>query len=93
MADNQTTNPDQGAPIESPVRTATDLELEKLTARLDALESENKELRNANQGLWAQLHPVQDTRQTVSEMPQTVVMPSGDGDYKVLAEKIGLKEE
>ncbi|MBR2680897.1 MAG: hypothetical protein IKE23_09150 [Exiguobacterium sp.] len=48
MAENEPTT----TPAE-PIRTPTDLQIEKLNARLDALESENKELKTANQGLWA----------------------------------------
>ena len=83
MADDQTPET-----IDAPIKSATDLELEKLTARLDALESENRELRSANQGLWAQLHPVQE--QPIAENP---IASAIDKDYAVLSEKLGLKEE
>lgn len=46
------------------VKTATDLAVEQLTARLDALEKQNAELIDANKGLWAKLHPTE---------PQTIV--------------------
>lgn len=35
------------------VKTAADLAIEKLNARLDRLEAENRELRQANAGLYA----------------------------------------
>lgn len=35
------------------VKTAADLAIEKLSARLDRLEAENRELRQANAGLYA----------------------------------------
>lgn len=71
------------------VRTATDLAMERLNARLDALESENRELRSANQGLWAQLHPVQE--QPVVAEAQPVSDPNAD--YKMLADRLGIKEQ
>lgn len=36
-----------------PIRTASDLRLDDLAKRLDALEKENKELRDANRELYA----------------------------------------
>ena len=81
MADNDNAN-DSGT-VE-PIKSTTDLALEKLTARLDALESENRELRNANQGLWASLHPVQDST------PEPVkTQPAADGAYQAFAERMG----
>lgn len=71
------------------VKTVTDLAMEKLNARLDALESENRELRSANQGLWAQLHPVQE--QPVIVETQPVADPNAD--YKMLADRLGIKEQ
>ena len=87
MADETTT---ETVKTEQPIKSATDLELEKLSARLDALETENKELRSANKGLWAQLHPVQ-------EQPVVTTAPTTESDadvsYKVLVDKLGLKKE
>lgn len=85
MADNDNAN-DTGTAETQPVKSTMDLELERLTARLDALESENRELRNANQGLWASLHPAQAE-------PETVItnQPATDGAYDAFASKIGLK--
>ena len=84
MADDETVK------TETPIKSATDLELEKLTARLDALENENKELRSANQGLWAQLHPVQEQPVVT---PTPAVESDTDVSYKVLSDKLGFKEE
>lgn len=85
MADNENAN-DSGTAQTQPIKSTTDLELEKLTARLDALESENRELRNANQGLWASLHPAQAETENV-----TVSQPATDGAYDAFAEKMGWK--
>lgn len=71
------------------VKTTTDLAVEKLTARLDALESENRELRTANQGLWAQLHPVQEQTVIVESQPAS----DPNADYKMLADRLGMKEQ
>lgn len=68
-----------------PIRTTMDIELEKLSARLDALETENRELRSANQGLWAQLHPVAETVESVQPVPE-------DGAFRIVAERLGLEE-
>lgn len=81
-------NEEQTGTAES-VKTATDLAMEKLNARLDALESENRELRSANQGLWAQLHPVKE--QSVVAEAQPVSDPNAD--YKMLADRLGIKEQ
>lgn len=91
MADNetqQTVTAETPTPATEPIRSPMDLQIEKLTARLDALENENRELRSANQGLWAQLHPVTETpaiTPTVAEQPI-------DKDMQVLTETLGLKE-
>ena len=85
MADNDNAN-DSGTVESQPIKSTTDLELEKLTARLDALESENRELRNANQGLWASLHPVQAT-----ESENVINQPATDGAYDAFAERMGWK--
>lgn len=69
-----------------PIKSTTDLELERLSARLDALETENRELRSANQGLWAQLHPARD--EPVEAQP----VQTENIAYNVLADKLGIKE-
>lgn len=74
-------------PTEQPIKSATDLELERLSARLDALETENKELRSANQGLWAQLHPATDEPVEVQPVRTENIA------YNVLADKLGIKEQ
>ena len=74
---------------EQPIKSATDLALEKLSARLDALEQENSELKTANQGLWAQLHPVQEQPViTATDVPSDT-----DVAFDVLKDKLGLNEE
>ena len=72
-----------------PIKTITDLQIEKLNARLDALESENRELKNANQGLWAQLHPVTDTATATLPDVQTTVS-NGPSDYDIVVEQLGI---
>lgn len=78
---------DDPAPNET--KTPTDLALERLSARLDALESENRELREANQGLWNALHtapaePVPTTEAT----PE----PKADEAFDSFNKIIGMKE-
>ena len=89
MAENMTPD-DQNA---QPVKTATDLALEKLTARLDALESENAELKEANKGLWAELHPVQPTAGRTAVAESETTPASGPTDYEVVVKNLGIKEE
>lgn len=63
---------------EQETKTAADLQLEKLNARLDSIEASYqariKELEEANRGLWAQLHPatqpVAEPKAPVPEPPQ-----------------------
>ena len=89
MAENET--PDT-TPAE--IKTTTDLQIEKLTARLDALESENRELKNANQGLWAQLHPVQDAPAPIPSAGIVQAPPaSADTAYDAVVKALGIKEE
>lgn len=85
MADNENTA-ETGAAEVQPIKSTTDLEIEQLKSRLDALESENRELRNANQGLWASLHPVQESAAAVEAQ-----QPDTDGAFDSFAAKIGLK--
>lgn len=87
MADDQTT---ETVTVDAPIKSTLDLELERLNARLDALESENRELRSANQGLWAQLHPVQE-QPTITE--PSVELSETDLSYDAFKNAIGLKEE
>lgn len=51
------------------VKTAADLAIEKLNARLDRLEAENRELRQANAGLYAaaQSQIVKETAEDTSK--------------------------
>lgn len=85
MAENET-NDSPAAEI----KTTTDLQIEKLNARLDALESENKELKSANQGLWAQLHPVQDMTAPVPSAPSVQTPANGPTDFDIVVEKLGI---
>lgn len=73
-----------------PIRTTTDLQIEKLNARLDALESENRELKSANQGLWAQLHPVQDATAPVPSAPSVQTTANGPTDFDIVVEQLGI---
>lgn len=68
------------------IKTPTDLALERLSARLDALESENRELREANRGLWASLHPVPEDAPPVQEPER------GTDAFESFNKIIGMKE-
>lgn len=68
------------------IKTPTDLALERLSARLDALESENRELREANRGLWASLHPVPEDAPPVQEPER------GTDAFDSFNKIIGMKE-
>ena len=85
MADNENTEP---ADV---IKTPTDLQLEKLTARLDALENENRELRDANRGLWAELHPVNQPAVNPTTAGADTPAP-GPTDYELVVKKLGIKE-
>lgn len=78
---------------EHETKTAADLQIENLTARLDSLEqtyqARIKELEEANRGLWAQLHPVM---QTVTE-PEPQQVPREDGAETALYDALGMKKE
>ena len=69
------------------VHTEKDLQFEELTKRLDALEAQNRELKEANQGLWAQLHPAAQA-QTPQEPEK-----AGPSDVDYLYKSLGIKEE
>lgn len=80
---------------EQETKTAADLQLEKLNARLDSLEASYqariKELEEANRGLWAQLHPVTETV-TVTPEPVTE-QPQEDKAEAALFDALGMKKE
>lgn len=65
--------PEEEAKQDAAIRTAADLKIEELTKRLDDLEALNRELREANAGLWAAAHPApQAVPETVTPaLPQT----------------------
>ena len=86
MAENEPVN-DQ----DQPVKTTTDLAIEKMNARLDALEKENAELKAANRGLWAELHPVQPA--PVQDAAQTPAQGNGPTDYDIVAKNLGWNKE
>lgn len=69
----------QGA---SEIKTAQDVRMDQLTARLDALEAENKKLRDANASLYAMSNPVQEAQ------PQQEVLPA---NAQIVTEDIALK--
>lgn len=73
--------PDDEEQRTTEIRTAADLKIEELTKRLDDLEASNKELREANAGLWAAAHPVPQTPETV-----TPTLPETDAADYVLKE-------
>lgn len=66
------------------IKTTADLMIEKLTARLDALEARNSELQDANRGLWAQLHPVQ-TEPAPEPAP---AVPEGPTDAEIVLKNL-----
>lgn len=79
--------------VAEPIKSPTDLEIEKLNARLDALENENRELRNANKGLWAELHPVNQPAVEPITVGDDMPVNTGPTDYEIVVNKLGLKEE
>ena len=72
-----------------PVRSETDLKLEALEARIAGIEEAHakqiEELTEANRGLWAALHPVQQ------DAPAPVEPSRGEAAYQALADKLGLE--
>ena len=52
------------------IKTAQDVRMDQLAARLDALESENKKLREANASLYAMSNPVQEAQPQQEAEPQ-----------------------
>lgn len=87
MAENEPTTQQEQT------KTAQDLQIEQLTARLDGLEQAYqdriKQLEDANRGLWAQLHPVQPT---VSE-PEPIAEQQNDRAESALYNALGIKLE
>ena len=73
-----------------PVKTETDLRVEALEKEIASMkashEQQVKELSEANRGLWAALHPVQEGQPAPAAGPAP-----GEVAYKVLADKLGLK--
>lgn len=71
-----------------PVRSETDLKLEALEARIAGIEEAHAkqiaELTEANRGLWAALHPVQQ------DAPAPAEPERGTAAYTALADKLGL---
>lgn len=61
------------------IKTAQDVRMDQLTARLDALEAENKKLREANASLYAMSNPVQEAQpQQVVQMDDAPVQMTED---------------
>ena len=65
MAEEQNIEGQTGA---AEIKTAQDVRMDQLVARLDALEAENKKLREANAGLYAMSNPV------IEAQPQEVLL-------------------
>lgn len=72
-----------------PVKTETDLKLEALEKEIASLKEAHakqiEELTEANRGLWAALHPVQDAQ------PGAAALVPGEAAYAALADKLGLE--
>ena len=64
------------------IKTAQDVRMDQLTARLDAIEAENKKLREANASLYAMSNPVKEAE------PQQEVLPA---NAQIVTEDIALK--
>jgi len=75
---------------DQPVKTEQDLRIEALEAKLSAMEKAHaqqvQELTEANRGLWAALHPVQDGQPAAAAASE----PAVDTAYQALAAKLGL---
>lgn len=69
------------------IKTAQDVRMDQLTARLDALEAENKKLREANASLYAMSNPVQDAQLQQAAQPQQTAQPQQNAP----AEDVALK--
>lgn len=74
---------------DEPVRSETDLRLEALEGQLSeiraAYEKQIADLQEANRGLWAALHPVQEAQ------PAPAGPMPGEAAYTALADKLGLE--
>lgn len=81
---------DDPTPDNEPVKTETDLRIEALEARIAGIEEAHAaqiaELTEANRGLWAALHPVQEGQPAPAEPER------GAAAYSALADKLGLDE-
>lgn len=66
------------------IKTAQDVRMDQLTARLDALEAENKKLREANASLYAMSNPVQEAQ----PQAQPEVLPA---NAQIVTEDVALK--
>lgn len=66
------------------IKTAQDVRMDQLTARLDALEAENRKLREANASLYAMSNPVQESQ------PQQIVQMD-DAPVQMTTEDVALK--
>ena len=64
------------------VKTAQDVRMDQLTARLDALEAENKKLREANASLYAMSNPVQEAQPQVVQIEDAPVQVTEDVSLK-----------
>lgn len=73
---------DEGQPKEDQeqIKTAADLKMEELIARMDRLENENRELRQANKDLYAAAreHTQTDTAGTQTDPTFTQIGQSAD---------------
>ena len=91
MTESQTTEDKATQTTETkPIRTQSDLVLEELSRRLDTLEAENRELREANKGLWAAAHPAQPAQDPQTAQPAQTVHPDEGADVKTVYEKFGV---
>ena len=91
MTESQTTEDKATQTTETkPIRTQSDLVLEELSRRLDTLEAENRELREANKGLWAAAHPAQPAQDPQTAQPAQTVQLDKGADVKMVYEKFGV---
>ena len=86
MADDE---PTQETVQQEPVKTAADLRIEQLEKRLNDLEQTNRELREANAGLWAAAHPVEQPEPMQTVQASAIPVKS---DIETLYESLGIKE-
>lgn len=69
------------------IKTAQDVRMDQLTKRLDALEAENKKLREANASLYAMSNPVQEAQPQQEVQPQQTVQPQQNAPSEDVALK------